>query len=350
MLDRIHGIVFAIVAERAGVQEIQTDQGSAINYVELTGKVAMGDAVLLNRTARRLALGTGGYDFVMARLAGPETGSEPVLTDTGHIIKARYTPVQHAVRTLEEEPAHESCWQLSLDAFPVVVGQLHSQIAPVAAALALRGKKCAYVMTDGAALPIALSRLVAELRGAELIQAAITAGQTFGGDYETVTVHSALIAAAHILCCDAAIVCQGPGNAGTATPYGFSGIEQAHLLDIASALGGTPIAAIRASEADPRERHRGVSHHTTTSLRLVRSRCLVALPTFVEIDWQDNRHERRMADGTEGALRLLQERGVDITSMGRGIADDPTFFHAAAAAGLVAADIADQRTATERTI
>ena len=50
-------------------------------------------------------------------------------------------------------------------------------------------------MTDAAALPLAFSRLVRELTAAELLDATITAGQAFGGDYECVTVASVLLAA-----------------------------------------------------------------------------------------------------------------------------------------------------------
>ena len=54
---------------------------------------------------------------------------------------------------------------------PVVVGGLHSQVGVIAAVVAhLRpGTRVSYVMTDGAALPMALSDLVAELAGRRLL-------------------------------------------------------------------------------------------------------------------------------------------------------------------------------------
>ena len=47
-------------------------------------------------------------------------------------------------------------------------------------------------MTDGAALPLALSDLVATLRDRDLVDTTITCGHAFGGDHEAVSVFSAL--------------------------------------------------------------------------------------------------------------------------------------------------------------
>ena len=59
----------------------------------------------------------------------------------------------------------------------------------------------------------------------------------------------------------------GPGIVGTATRLGFSGIEVGPVLDAAAGLGGAPIACLRVSFADPRARHRGVSHHSAHRAR-----------------------------------------------------------------------------------
>ena len=144
------------------MQEVQTDYGPAVNFVGLTGPVAPGELVLLNRTATCLNLGTGGYDFVMANLSAEPPSSLEI--GEGHIVKARYTPVQHAVLALEERPEHASVWQKRLEGFPVIVGQLHSQLAPVSSALHQSGARVAYVMTDAASLPIGFSRMVRLLK------------------------------------------------------------------------------------------------------------------------------------------------------------------------------------------
>ena len=149
----------------------------------------MGDTVVLNTTATALGLGTGGVDFLISndsRQDSRETRGGP---DGGeHIVKLRYTPLQHAVRAAEMDPAFAEIWEnaTSLEGTPVVVCGLHSQIGPVCAGVkaALPSARVVYVMTDSAALPIAFSRLVGELKAAGLIDATITAGQAFGGDWE----------------------------------------------------------------------------------------------------------------------------------------------------------------------
>ncbi len=275
MITQAAGKVQSVTDWDRDAQEVtvrlETETRRAVNYPALTGPAQTGDDVLLNTTAQHLKLGTGGYDFVLANLTRRMPKAKEAAT--GHIIKGRYLPCQQAVLTLEEQEQHAAVWERTLEGFPVLVGQLHSQIAPAAAGLYLAGKrKVAYVMTDGGALPLAFSHLVRDLKAANLIHATLTCGQAWGGDYETVTLHSALLAAKHILGVDAAIVCQGPGNAGTGTKYGFSGIEQAQNLDIVKALGGTSVAIVRMSSADKRERHQGISHHTRTTLELAYSR------------------------------------------------------------------------------
>jgi len=49
--------------------EIDGREEKAVNYNELTGEVQVGDQVILNTTAVKLGLGTGGYHFVLHNLA-----------------------------------------------------------------------------------------------------------------------------------------------------------------------------------------------------------------------------------------------------------------------------------------
>jgi len=339
LLTQAIGEVTKQIRERIGAQELEVQvvggqARQALCYPALTGAVQVGDQVLLNTTAQTLKLGTGGYDFVTANLTNP--AAQGAALGDGHIIKARYLPCQHAVLTVEEQPEHATVWTRRLKNMPVLVGQLHSQIAPAAAALHLSGKhRVAYVMTDGGALMAGFSRLIGELKEANLLHAVFTCGQASGGDYEAVTLHSALLAAKHIAGCDAALVCQGPGNAGTGTKYGFSGMEQAQNLDIVRALGGKPIAIVRMSEADPRPRHQGVSHHTRTTLDMAYSRCLVPVPVGADTAALPPGHDIREVEGTQAALDLLASLHIQVTTMGRTLEQDPLFFHAAAAAGLV---------------
>ena len=149
---------------------------------------------------------------------------------------------------------------------PVVVGTLHSMLTPFVASYKRHNpnKKLVYIMTDGAALPIYLSKNVQNLKEKNLIDNTITIGNAFGGDYECINIYTALITAKEILNADAVFVSMGPGIAGTGTKYGFTGIEQGPILDAVKKLGGMPIAIPRISFADKRDRHNGISHHSMT--------------------------------------------------------------------------------------
>jgi hypothetical protein len=343
------GKVERILEERTGLQRIEVSlDGSAERaYVlpQLTGPVATGDAVVVNTTAVDLGLGTGGWHVVHWNLSR-DHWSEP---GPGHIMKARYTSLQADVGSTEEHWT-ELADITSIDGLPVVAAALHSQIPAVAVAFkqARPDLKLAYVMTDGAALPLALSDLVAQLRARRLLDATITYGHAFGGDYEAVSVYSALAIAKHIIGADAAVVAMGPGIVGTATRLGFSGIEVGPVLDATAGLGGVPIACLRVSFADPRERHRGLSHHSATALTIAtRSRALVPLPTVGGEEEQRLRADLAEAGlldrhdvvdvAPAGIVHLLRAHNLPVVSMGRPAAEDPVLFEAAAAAGVVAA-------------
>jgi uncharacterized protein DUF3866 len=343
------GVVLRLLEERPGLQRVEVDLGDgperAYGLPQLTGPVAAGDRVVVNTTAVELGLGTGGWHVIhwnLERRSWEEKGP-------GHVLKARYTSLQVDVGSAEEA-ASELAEVESVDGMPVVVAGLHSQLAAVACAFKAAAPKArlAYVMTDGAGLPLALSDLVAALRGLDLLDATVTCGHAFGGDHEAVSVFSALAVARHLAGADAAVVAMGPGVVGTASRLGFSGLEVGPALDAATALGGTAIACLRASSADPRERHRGLSHHSATALRLAcRSRVALALPALggpeearlradLAAAGLDERHEV-VAVETPDVLGLFAGHGLEVTSMGRPAAADPVLFACGAAAGTLAA-------------
>jgi hypothetical protein len=344
------GVVVQLLDERAGLQRAEVDLGSgperAYVLTQLTGRVDVGDPVVVNTTAVELGLGTGGWHVIhwnLARDGWNERGP-------GHIIKGRYTSLQADVGSAEEHL--ESLAEAeSIDGMPVVAAALHSQVPAIAVAIrdAHPDARIAYVMSDGAGLPLALSDLVAALRARGLLDATVTYGHAFGGDYEAVSVFSALVVARHVAHADVAVVAMGPGIVGTNTRLGFSGLEVATVLDATVALGGVPIACLRVSFADPRDRHRGVSHHSATALRLaVRSRVIVAVPRVGGPEEHrlrrdlaeagiDERHDVVDVDPVD-VLKLFEHHDLRIVSMGRPAAADPVMFLAAAAAGQVAAD------------
>ena len=337
---------------RPGAVELTVDvdggRASALAYPELVGGCRPGDRVLLNTTAVALGLGTGGVHLVVAvdRDANEEWRAP------GRVMKARYLPHQLAVRTVEETDREALETPGGLDATPVVVAPLHSMVAPIAAGMRIAGAaRVVYVMTDGAALPGGLSRLLPRLREAGLIDAWLTAGHAFGGDLEAVTVWSALLAAVHVARADAVIVADGPGNLGTETTWGVSALGVGNAANAATVLGGRSLVALRISFADPRERHRAVSHHSLTMLEhVVAPGAHVPVPVLADPEraavWDALRsrrlEERHQLVEVEGApaVRELVRSDVDVMSMGRGSDDDPGFFLAAGAAGILAARMA----------
>jgi hypothetical protein len=319
--------VTEVLAERPGLTRVATDAGRAYALVEVTGPVAVGDRVVLNTTAVEYGLGTGGWHVVHWNLAR-ESWSRP---GPGHIMKLRYTSLQHDAGAAEEDhPDLPS----SLPGVPVVACSLHSQVAVVAAVVRhLRpGARIAYVMTDGAALPIALSDLVHALRERGVLDVTVTAGNAFGGDLEAVAVPSALALAHHVARADVVVAGMGPGVVGTASALGTTAVEVAAVLDAAAALGAQVALCARGSSADPRPRHRGVSHHVRTILGLAAVRPAVPLPPELA-------GEMAGATVIEGpdAAAVLDGFDLAVTTMGRGPAEDPAFFAAASSAGAWAA-------------
>jgi hypothetical protein len=354
------GTVEGIRREWPGALELNVvidgSPARALAYPALVGRPEPGDTVLLNTTALAMGLGTGGYAMVVAvpdRL--PPDPSGP-----GHLVKARYTPLQATVLGADEQqsPHHALLADAdSLDGLPVIVADLHSALPPILAGLlaARPGTRIVYVMPDGGALPAGFSLSVAQLTGAGALAATVTVGQAFGGDLETVTVHTGLLAARLVLDAEAVVLAQGPGNLGTGTTWGFSGVAAGEAVNAAAVLAGRPVASLRVSEGDLRERHRGVSHHSLTAYgRVALARADVVVP---ELPGPFGARVREQAaalgdrhrlvpvpvDGLEDTLRTAEkEWGIRLSTMGRGLDRDLPYFLTAAAAGRHTAALLDQ--------
>ncbi|HET7655354.1 MAG TPA: DUF3866 family protein [Acidimicrobiales bacterium] len=329
--------ITAVTSQREGLQRVDTTRGRAYVLTQLTGPVGAGDDVVLNTTAVELGLGTGGWHIVHWNLANAAGWSAP---GGGHVMKLRYTSLQSDTGVAEERDDYAS--PLDLDGRPVVAIGLHSQLAAVAVAFADttagRPKRLVYVMTDGGALPVALSDLVADLRDRDLLAATVTAGHAFGGDHEAVNVTSALDVAVACAHADAIVVGTGPGVVGTGTTHGHSPLEVAQLIDATAASNGRPIVALRVSDADARDRHRGVSHHSLTALARATTRATVAIPADDAAgDLGDVGQHDVVPVPVPDVAALLDDAGLRVTTMGRGPADEPRFFRYAAAAGALAA-------------
>ena len=310
-----------ILTERPGLQRVVVGGQRAYVLTQLVGPVSPGDEVVINTTAVELGLGTGGWHVVHWNLARRQW-SEP---GAGHILKLRYTSLQVDTGAAEEQVDASR----DLLGMPVVACALHSQLPCVAVVVKhLRPTaRIAYVMTDGASLPMALSDLVYDLCLSGLVDLTVTSGHAFGGQIEAVNVHSALALARH-QGADVVIAGIGPGVVGTGTGLGHTGLDVVSILDAAAALGGRPILAQRFSGADARPRHRGVSHHSTTA----RDLC-----------WSSPLDTGAALADTPDVAALLAAAGLLVTSMGRDPEVDPEFFQWSGAAGTVAARLVDPR-------
>jgi hypothetical protein len=301
------GTVTAVAEAHEELVRLEVDGVACVAYPRVTGTVEVGDDVLVNVQARELRLGSGGFDVLHANLTrGLELDREP----DAHVMALPYTSLQHAVRHVEED----GLLAKSLGAMPVVCCSLHSQVVPVCAALA--GLRVAYVQLAGGALAVSLSDAVRALRGRTLVEVAVAAAPCFDGDVHAVNPYSALAWCAG-RGVDVVVCAIGPGIVGTGTSLGHGGLAAAQAANAATALGGVAVLAPRISATDPRERHRGRSHHTAAILHL----CLV---------------EPRVPDDLEPEGWRDACAGLPLAHMGRSPDDDPQFFAAAFAAGLLA--------------
>lgn len=323
---------------------------AAISYPRLTGPVEVGDEVIVNTTAGELSLGSGGFHIIVWNLRHGDID----IPSKGHIMKLRYTPLQSNVLAAEEDASGNSAALREfsdLNGMPVVVGTLHSQLAPAAAVLRRTAgpkTRIAYMMTDGAALPLALSDQVRELKEKGLIDMSITVGQAFGGDYEAVNVFSGLATAKTVAKADVVIVAMGVGVVGTESFLGFSGIEQGQLVNAIYSMRGRPIAIARLNFHDKRPRHKGLDEQTVAALGVAALvPCELPLP-HMDADKLSQIIDRLERSGLAGKHRVkivsqddtrdaLREFDLKPTTMGRGFDEEPEFFRTAGAAGYLAA-------------
>jgi Protein of unknown function (DUF3866) len=316
------GHVTAVLERHDELVRIEVDGEPCVAYPTLTGPVALGDDVIVNVQARELALGSGGFDVLYANVTrGLDLAAEP----GAHVMVLPYSPMQAAMLQVEEDGALAE----TLDGMPVVCCSLHSQVAPVCAGIG-EGVRVAYVQLPGGALPVSLSDALRALRTRGLLETTIGVGPCFAGDRQAVGVASALAWAA-AAGFDIAVCSIGPGIVGTGSRLGHGGVAAAEAANAANALAGSPVLALRVSEADTRDRHRGVSHHSRAALELSLGRVAVAWPIGLDPpDWLESREDVDVADWRDAC------EGLPLSHMGRGPDEDPWFFAAAFAAGRLA--------------
>jgi hypothetical protein len=329
-----------VVSARPLIVEIAGERRPAWADEALVGEMVVGDEVVVNVAARDLGLGSGGFDVVHVNLSrGLEGGGA---AGGAHVMKLNYSSLQHPVEPVERGVAAsggEGDAEAARGATPVLVLPLHGHLAPAAwaAAQASPGLKVGYVQTSGGALPGSLSRDVAELRERGLLRGHITAAPAYGGEHEALSTAGALDAAATVLAWDAVLVGPGPGIIGSETEFGHGGMVALDSGHAALSLGMPTLISPRLSSADPRQRHRGLSHHTRTVLELLLAAADVAVPTQAEEEIVDSLEEARVGrhrlHEVPVDLDAYAASGLPTTTMGREMDEDPLFFAAPLAAG-----------------
>ena len=352
MVDWDIGRVVNIVEETGEIQIVivkhSNGKSRAINYLQFQEALSIGHKVIINKTAKTLNLGSGGYDFIVTPINLTNTRRIKVIAEEGHIMKLRYTPYQFSVLSAEEQDSkhHDIFKEVKfLEGMPVIIGELHSMLPVVVTVFRqleikyqTERKKIVYIMTDGAALPISFSNHVRRLQEIGWLDNTITIGQSFGGNLEAVNIYTGLIAAKYIFMADVAIVIMGPGITGTGTVFGHTGIEQGVIANAAASLKGLPVSIIRAGTNDKRQRHHGISHHTLTTLTYVTLvKSVIPYPGHIEKNFpgiyqvlEDNfrkKHELKKVFLEHQEVKdHLKKYPYPITTMGRTIEEDPLFF------------------------
>jgi hypothetical protein len=330
-----------VVSEEPLAVEVDGERRAAWADVPLLGEMREGDEVVVNVEALDLGLGSGGFDVVHVNLTRGLEGSGE---SREHVMKLNYTSLQHPVDPVElpvrfmRDMTVKGAPEGERATMPVLVLPLHGHLAPAtwATAQGAPGLKVGYVQTGGGALPGSLSRDVAELRERGLLCGHVTAAPSYGGEHEAISVAGALDAAAQSLGWDAAIAGPGPGIIGSDTHLGHGGIAALDTAHASLALALPTLVSPRLSSADPRERHKPVSHHTLTVLQLLLGAVEIPVPTNEPIPiavlataagW---RHRLREAPAD---LPGYASSNLPARTMGRTIAEDPLFFAAALASG-----------------
>ncbi len=335
-----------VVSEQPLLVEVEGERRRAWADTALLGEMREGDEVVVNVVAVELGLGSGGFDVVHVNLT---RGLDASPSGEEHVIKLNYTSLQHPVDPVERDSVRfmgamrpKGAATPSGHSFPVLVLPLHGHLAPAAwaAAQARPGLRVGYVQTGGGALPGSLSRDVATLRERGLLCGHITAAPAYGGEHEALSTAGALDAAVHELGWDAALVGPGSGIIGSDTALGHGGMAALDSAHAALALGLPTILSPRLSSGDPRERHRGVSHHTLTVLNLLLAPVEIAVPAeepeVAATLGAAGGPRHRLAE-VPADLAAYAATGLPSTTMGRTLGEDGLFFAAALAAGSVLA-------------
>jgi hypothetical protein len=321
--------------------EVDGERRPAQADTALVGESAPGDDVVVNVEARDLALGSGGFDLVHVNLTRGLAGRG---LPGAHVMKLNYSSLQHAVLPVEGRRLRTPLGG------PVAIFQLHGQLAPLAWALAQArpGLRVGYVQTVGGALPGGMSDTVRQLLQRELLHGHVTSGPAYGGRQEAITTAGAIHDGLTEEAWDVALVGPGPGILGSGSALGHGGIVALDSAHAALALGCPTVLTARMSSGDPRERHRGLSHHTATVLGLLLAPVTLPVPQGIALSAEMDGIGPDL-DAARAAGHAIREAPSDVEgyrasglptrTMGRTLDEDRLFFSAALAAGGVLAEV-----------
>jgi hypothetical protein len=320
-----------VVGEEPLTVEVGGERRPAWADTALLGEMREGDEVVVNIAALDRGLGSGGFDVVHVNLT---RGLDAGAGGGEHVMKLNYSSLQHAVEPVER-PFGEAGRGRQI---AVLVLPLHGHLAPAAWAVAQAPTRppAGYVQTGGGALPGSLCRDVAELRERGLLAGHIAAAPAYAGEHDALSVAGALDAAANRLGWDVALVGPGPGIIGSDSRLGHGGMAALDSAHAALSLGHRTLLSPRLSSADPRDRHRGVSHHTLTVMQMLLAGVEVAVPSGEPVA------AAQLAEASGWRHRLWEApadlagyaaSGLPTQTMGRDIQEDPLFFAAPLAAG-----------------
>lgn len=300
----------------------------AINFLDINKKVCAGQEVLVNTTARKLKLGTGGYDYIVPTDSFCNSSK-------GHIMKLRYTPLQFSVLTEEEKNPDLFNRVPNFNDLIIVVCELHSMLLPICLYLKEfdRNTKIAAIINDWGMLNAKLSNNLRFLKENYFIDYVITCQEAFNGDFECINEINSLVFSQN-LDTQIAIISPLPGIVGTGTKFGFSAYKAINVIEDISRFGGKVIFPIRVSKTENRERHKFISHHSLTILSYVNAS--VEIPIF---EFQDklfftkvfknlNNYKTKHILVTIDRIndKVIEKYKPLLKTMGRGFDEDREYF------------------------
>ena len=315
----------AIVERHDGLVRLEVD-GRAVR--RLSGAHRAGRARRRRARQRPGARARAGHGRVRRPAREPDARPRPARPRTGaHVMKLPYTPLQHAVLHAEESWGDESLGRPRRPAGRVLLAAQPGRAR-------LRRARAASYGSATSSFRAAPCRCRSPTRCGRFATPRTSrrpwpSGPCFGGEIACVSTASALVACARAGM-DAVVCAIGPGIVGTGSRYGHGALAAAEAANAAGSAGRL---------ADPGAARLGSGRAGAPSRALA--------PHARHARAGAERH-RGLAGGPRGAgrararrdgrcIRLARGvRGLTLSHMGRGPDEEPWFFAAAYAAGLLA--------------